>query len=360
MPDDTFTTDISIGIYKTSTLNLFALKDNQTILSSIYSIKTTGFSSSNGKQSYPKPVVLSIDHSAQFAETDWDTCVFYKSPSSEYFQAINEQVDSSLYSQLIGSRCYIMMERDGMYLLVGQPKSVSRKDDPLALTPAIKQMRFAILLVNDAIKIFLAQNTRAATESLYEQIQRSNGKIIKMPEMFELSYPNIVEGESSLTTACLDLDMSIIYNSSVVNSDSTSRRLRLSDVWNASADFIVIEVPFALADPNTCKWLKQPLTSNLEQTSGQSGGRVSFDMKVSLAFEGKLLFAYTNMNTNTAELHTANCNQQEFYSSVNINPVFIPLQVQNLLDEYVLRCFKLNTLRRNDWRLFSDLLKCDK
>ena len=33
--------------------------------------------------------------------------------------------------------------------------------------------------------------------------------------------------------------------------------------------------------------------------------------------------------------------------------------ISGLLDEYVLRCFKMNTLKKNDWKLFANLLKCD-
>ncbi len=31
-----------------------------------------------------------------------------------------------------------------------------------------------------------------------------------------------------------------------------------------------------------------------------------------------------------------------------------------MLDEYVSRCFRINTLRKTDWSLFANLIKCDR
>ena len=63
-----------------------------------------------------------------------------------------------------------------------------------------------------------------------------------------------------------------------------------------------------------------------EPNNCNGNGSTTFDLKVSLEFEDKFLFSYTNINTTTLDIHTANCNQQEFYSSVSVTPVFIPMK----------------------------------
>lgn len=262
-----------------------------------------------------------MDHSALFAETDWNTNIYYKSFSSDYFEPINEQQETGLYSQLVSNRCFIMTEKDGMYALVGKPKLDGN------MCPNVKQMKYAILLIDGEIKVYLIQNTKASNEILNEQIQKSNGKIIKMPETFELNYPK----RTKLENAYLNLELNIVYNNLVINSDSTCRKIRMCDIWNASCDFIEIQIPFSL-NGQACKQLKQTLNFKLSshhnnyQQQSQNYSLVNFDLKVSLELEDKLLFSYSNLNTNTSELHTANCNQQEFYSSVSVNPVFIPLK----------------------------------
>jgi hypothetical protein len=50
-----------------------------------------------------------------------------------------------------------MTEKDGIYALVGRPK-------PSSLANTAKEMKYAILLVNGTIKVYILQNTRAATE----------------------------------------------------------------------------------------------------------------------------------------------------------------------------------------------------
>ncbi len=109
------------------------------------------------QQKFAKPIILSFDHSAQFAESDWDTSIFYKSPSQNDFEEINEQIDETIYSHIVSNRCFIMTEKDGIYALVGRPK-------PSSLANTAKEMKYAILLVNGTIKVYILQNTRAATE----------------------------------------------------------------------------------------------------------------------------------------------------------------------------------------------------
>ena len=100
----------------------------------------------------------------------------------------------------------------------------------------------------------------------------------------------------------------------------------MADVWNSSSDFIEIEIPVTINNNNNK--LNQSLNYKLanQAQAHPHSNRTNFDLKVSLEFEGKCIFSYSNLNANTHELHTANCNQQEFYSSVSVNPVYIPLQ----------------------------------
>jgi len=302
IPDDIFIDDLTIGIFKSHNDNVLNLKGDQTILSSIFLIKTN-----YDIQHYSKPILISTDHSAQYAETDWETCVYYKSLDSGRFEEINEQTNLTLYSQIVSNKFFIMTEKDGMYALVGRPKFSNNPS-------ATKEMKYAIILVNGAVKIYITQNTIANAEMLNEEIQKSNGKIIKMPELFELSYPK----KNKLESSFLNLDFNIVYNNLIINSDSTNRKIRMSDVWNSSSDFIEIEIPVTLINNS----------NNTKQSSSDYNyfNKVNFDLKVSFEFENKLLFSYSNLNANTFELHTASCNQQEFYSSVSVNPVFIPLK----------------------------------
>ena len=127
-----------------------------------------------------------------------------------------------------------------------------------------------------------------------------------MPELCELHYPKKANIENTL----LNFDMNVEYHNQLSNSDSTCRKIKLVDIWNSNADFIEIEFPFVAHksfgyDPKSA---------------------FNFDLNVSLKLENRLVFSYSSKNTNTSELHTANCSQQEFYSSVSVNPVFIPLK----------------------------------
>ena len=310
IPDDIFIDDLTVGIFKAHNENILNLKGDQTVLSSIFLIKTN-----YDIQHYSKPILISTDHAAQYAEADWDTAVYYKSLDSGRFEEINEQTNLTLYSQVVSNKFFIMTEIDGMYVLVGRPKLSNNLS-------ATKEMKYAIILVNGAVKIYLTQNTRANTEMLNEEIQKSNGKIIKMPELFELSYPK----KNKLENSYLNLDFNIVYNNLIINSDSTSRKIRMSDVWNSSSDFIEIEIPVALIHSNNNNNNNNSNNSKQSLSEYNYLNKVNFDLKVAFEFENKLLFSYSNLNANTSELHTANCNHQEFYSSVSVNPVFIPLK----------------------------------
>lgn len=310
IPDDTMADEIQAGIFKSNDKkNLLNLSNDKTVLSPIIYVK-----SENSHHNFSKPIILSFDHSAQFVESDWDTCIYYKDSNSNYFEEIDEQKDVNLlYSQVVSNRCYVMTERDGMYALVGSPKCLNNNH----VVAAVKEMKYAILLLNGSIKIYIIQNTTGSNELLNEEIQKSNGKIIKMPDNFELTYPR----KSKLDNTYLNLELNIIYNNLIINSDSTCRKIRFSDVWNSSSDFIAIEIPVTIN--------KQQLNQSINYKSNNNcngNGSTTFDLKVSLEFEDKFLFSYTNINTTTLDIHTANCNQQEFYSSVSVTPVFIPMK----------------------------------
>jgi len=309
--DDIGFSDVNVGLYKANTQNFLELKGDQTVLSPTILVKTNC-----EHQIYSKPIIISLDHSALSIDTQWETSVYYKSPHASHFEEANEKSNLSFYSKAISNKCFMMTENDGMYVLVGRPSINS--------TNTSKEMKYAIILVNGAIKVLIAQNTRANTEILNEEIQKSNGKIIKMPEIFELNYPKKAKLENSF----LNLDLNINYNNSIINSDSTCRKIRMADVWNSSCDFIEIEIPITFNNTLCKQQFNQSL--NYKMSSNASNctnlNRNTFDLKVSLEFEQRTMFSYSNLNANMQELHTANCNQQEFYSSVSVNPVYIPLK----------------------------------
>ena len=280
----------------------------------------------DNQHKYVKPIILSFDHSAQFAESDWNTSIYYKSPASNEFEEINEQLNESIYSHIVSNRCFVMTERDGIYALVGRPK-------PSGLANTVKEMKYAILLVNGTIKVYILQNTRAATEvylvliiiailkivkTIYyklnllfkkkkifnDEIQKTNGKIIKMPEMFELHLGR----QTNLENIYLSLDVNVIHRNELIY-DSIIRKMRLLEIWNSSKDFIEIDVPIAV-------------------NSTYSNDSSQFDLSVQFKLDDALIVSYSSSNANASDLHTVNCNQQdqEFYSSVSVNPIFLPLK----------------------------------
>lgn len=338
--DEIYLNEISLGLYRAqeNSENVLDLKGDYTPLSAVVLVKTN-----HGKSDiYPKPIIISIDHSA-LGDT-WETSVLYKDPTSNRFEEINENLNLNFYSKIVSNKFFMMTQRDGMYVLVGRPATSSSM---IKNCLCLKEMKYAIVLVEGAIKVLITQNTRANSEILNEEFQKSNGRIIKTPEIFELNFPQ----RNRLADSFLNLDLNINYNNSIINSDSTCRKIRMADVWNSSSDFLEIEIPIIN--------LKH-FSANGGSGAGAGRNNSNFDLKVSLEFEQKTLFAYSNINANMYELHTVYCSQQEFYSSVSVNPVCIPLQITNLLDDYMLRCFKMNTLKKSNWKLFANLLKCDK
>ncbi|RNA37904.1 netrin receptor UNC5C-like [Brachionus plicatilis] len=344
VPDDTFEHEIQAGIMKSDNECVLSLTDDETLLSSIFVLKTD-----HESEPFARPVLFSMDHSALFGETDWEFSIYHKGFQQCFFERIDVTMNPKFYLQLTPNRCFVMAENDGFFALVGRPKTNGN------LCPSVKQMKYAILLIDGEIRVYLIQNTKAAGEILNEYIQMTNGKIVKMPEIFELNYPK----KDKLENSYLNLELNVTYNNLVINSDSTCRKIRLSEIWNASCDFIEIQIPFTLND-QTCKQLKNSINFKLLNENFKQMNRTNFDLKVSLELQDKLLFSYANLNTTINDLHTANCNQQEFYSSVSVNPLFIPLKVSMLIDEFFHRYLKVNTLKKNDWRLLASLLKCDR
>ena len=198
------------------------------------------------------------------------------------------------------NRGFIMTERDGMYALVGRPKPSTSTHT----TNCIKEMKYAILITDGKLKILICSSTQASTELVNEVIQLANGKILKTPEAFELAYPKRTNIENSF----LSLDVSVVYNNQLINSDITSRKLKTSELWNSSQDFIEIELP----------------TSTLNECVKQNFN-TSFCLNVCMQQENNLVFSYSNTNINGVECDASN-SDQEFYSSVSVNPVFIPLK----------------------------------
>ena len=289
LPDDTVTTNLSTGILKTNNQNLIHLEEDQTLLSSFFLVQT------DNSEDFTKPIILSFDHSAQFAESDWNTAIYYKSPNNDDFEPIDEDLNENFYSHIVSNRCYILTERTGIYALVGQPKHNN-------LSNSIKEMKYAILLVNGTVKVYFLTNNRAAIEIFNEEIQKTNAKVIKMPETFELSYPRQLLNRENVL---LSLDVNVVYKNKLISFDSISRKMRLLEIWNSSKDFIEIDIPIVI---------------NSQQNA------FNFDLSVELKIENNLIFSYSSSNANTSDLHTVFCNQQEFYSSVSVSPVFLPLK----------------------------------
>ena len=231
-----------------------------------------------------------------------------------------------------------MTERDGLYALVGWPtpkrsspsSSSSVVDNEMMMimmtaTPLIvKEMRYAIVLLDDLVRVYLIRNTCAANEILGEEIRRCNGRVIRTAESFDLTRAATTAHNTNAqmpTTSFLSIELTVNYNSSLVNSDSTIRRINLNDVWTSSSDFIAIELPFASLAATTTT------TSTGANTCAPAA--CDFDLKVRLECDRRLLFSYTNINTaigSQLQQQQQQQQQQEFYSSVSAMPLFIPLK----------------------------------
>jgi hypothetical protein len=146
-----------------------------------------------------------------------------------------------------------------------------------------------------------------------EKMQKSNGKIIKLPEMFEINYPKRV---LNIQECYFSLEVNIYSQRETINSDSICRMIKFVDIWNSSKDYVEIDIPIQLP----------AISHNTHQQSQQfNQNGMNFDLSISFKLENKLLFSYSNSNL-ASDLLAANCIQQEFYSSVSVNPVFIPLK----------------------------------
>ena len=139
-----------------------------------------------------------------------------------------------------------------------------------------------------------------------------------MPEMFELNYPKL----ATIDNSYLELVVDMTYNNQTINSDSACYKIKLNDLWNTTKDLFDISIPINVKGNS-----KQTPGVNVNgpMVSASVNGIINFEFKVSLEFEERTLFSYSNSNS-LSEYHTASCSQQEFYSSVSVSPVFIPLK----------------------------------
>jgi len=295
LPDNTITNGITVGIFKTNNSNFIHLENDQTLLSSMF------FVSPQHQQTNDlittKPFILSFDQSAQFVDTDWNISIFYKGLNENKFEELNE---SECYSHIVSNRCYLIAEKFGIYALVGRPKSTES-----VVLPS-KEMKYAILLVNGTtVRVYLISNTKASTEIFNEEIQKKNSKVIKMPQVFELNLPN--KSTKQDDELYLSLDVNVVYSNKMIGYDSISRKIRLNEIWNSSKDFIEIDVPITIDSDNNNN---------------------NFDLNVKFKhYDDCLIFSYSNTNNLDLMNSSANCNQQqEFYSSVSVNPIFLPLK----------------------------------
>jgi hypothetical protein len=212
-----------------------------------------------------------------------------------------------------------MTEKDGMYALVGRPKSLSNSNT----MNCVKEMKYTILFVNDSIKLFIFPNTRGSVEIINELIQATNAKIIKMSESFEFVYPK----KMNIQNSYLNIELNAVYfnsnkNNRAINLDSANKkRFKVTDLWNSCSDYFEIDL------------------LNLRSAAGAAGvleSKATFAnsilnnlaLNISLHLENKCLFSYSNSNSSSSssdDYHLSNFSQ-EFYSSVSVNPVFIPLK----------------------------------
>lgn len=138
-----------------------------------------------------------------------------------------------------------------------------------------------------------------------------NGKLIKMPKLFEFKYISDI----SKSVNCLLLDLNI-------NSNKIATKLQFNSLWNLKKDYYEIEIPF--------------ICNNLKNVN----------LNTTLSFNNEIIFTYSTNDTVSKNILKigifvffmillSNMNyfqtksgydEQEFYSSVTVNPVLIPLK----------------------------------
>lgn len=188
-----------------------------------------------------------------------------------------------------------MTERDGMYALVGRPKKSIINQKPLC---CVKEMKYALFEENGVVRIVIFPNIYASTEKVAEMIQGTSANVFKMPTTFELGYPS----KGMIGDAYLNFEVNLKYNDKLASSDLSVRKIKMSDVWHSTKDYFEIDI----------------------ECSNKSAS-LQKDFTISLQLEDKILFLYSKSN-NLSLVENENLKQHEFYSSVSINPVFIPLK----------------------------------
>jgi len=276
-PDDTFCGDINLGVFKSTDQSLLGLEPDETLLSPIVVVKTDSF------KAFAKPLIFGIDHAAQKVHSHWQTAVYYKSLNSASFERVDEKSSDTVYSHVEASRCYVMTERDGVYVLAGRPRAPG--------SVCVKEMRYAIGIRDGVLKVLISANNQAAVEAVSEVLQ--GGVVIKMPEVFEMPL------EEGGVDCCLGLEAQLVYSDFVgSNSDLTCCSLQLADVWGSCREFVEIDV------------------------MAVNRGHTKVNLSVGMRLGQRLVFSYSSLNA----VEVSAGGEQEFYSCVSVSPVFVPLK----------------------------------
>ena len=75
--------DIQVGIFKTHNPSILNLHGDKTLLSSIFLIKSN---STPTPTPTTRPVLLSFDHAARSADSDWTTAIYHKQFDTGQFE----------------------------------------------------------------------------------------------------------------------------------------------------------------------------------------------------------------------------------------------------------------------------------
>jgi hypothetical protein len=295
---------------------LFApLQANQTLLSAVFSIKTSD--QRRSQRSYPTPLIVSLDHSAYSISSDWE--VELASADSD---SASRCCCCFFSSSTLPQKCFMMIDRDGTYHLAGQPRPRNG-----SLAPAIKQMVFAIVIANQRVKVLFANGTRFGMHQLKARMRECpEGRVLKKPEHFELTYP-----AEAPELANVRIELSVTYSEMVQCSDSISRAWPWAEVWSLAASVAEVEIPGVLVRP----------------VSADS----RFDLSVRASFEQRPLFEYDGSNVSMRELHSTTCDGDDEGEPGEPSWFFSPVDKRTMMDMVMAR-------RRGsaDWSVFTDII----
>ncbi len=246
----------------------------------------------------------------------------------------------------------MMIEHDGTYFLLGQPKQQQHANILMQPRPAIKEMLYAIVIEREQIKIYVSNGTRFGLDQMKASIQRSaeEGRILKRPELFEL--------HSAPVDSEIQVEVHIAYPGYIQCSDFINRSVEWRDVWRLSPGSVMeVSVPGVF--------------------SRLTRKELSFELAISARLEARVLFQFDDSSLSVYELHSTRCEEEREQQSADYGRrasseglvAFSPIQKRTMFDMIMSRqggvfdSASMCAVKESsaiEWNVFMDIIKDNK